>query len=252
MEGMKLEPNNLYLGDCLELMAGIPDGSVDMVLCDLPYGTTACKWDSVIPFEPLWAQYKRVTRPGAAIVLHGSQPFTSTLVTSNIDWFRYDWSWDKANPSGHLNAKLMPLRRHEDILVFGKGRLTYNPQMRTGKFRKRGGGYRGKTSDCYGKQTITESWGDQYYPTSVIAISNANRATKVHPTEKPLELAEYLIRTYTNEGEVVLDNTMGSGTTCLAARNTGRRFIGIEKDEGYYKVACGRLGLPVPPTITPI
>jgi site-specific DNA-methyltransferase (adenine-specific) len=230
----------LYQGDCLEVMKSIPDASVDMVLCDLPYGTTACKWDTVIPFESLWVEYHRVGKPNAAIVLTASQPFTSKLIASNLAEFRYDWTWDKANPSGHLNAKLMPLRRHEDILVFGRGRITYNPQKRTGKLRMKGG-RKDKPDQVYGACPATAVESDQYYPTSILEISNANRMEKVHPTQKPVELMEYLIKTYTNPGETVLDNTMGSGTTGVACMNLGRRFIGIEKEPKYFEIAKQRI-----------
>jgi site-specific DNA-methyltransferase (adenine-specific) len=231
---------SLLLGDCLERMDLIPNGSVDLILADPPYGTTACKWDAVIPFEPMWKQAWRVLKPNGAAVFTASQPFTSALVMSQIEAFKYDWSWDKANPSGHLNAKKMPLRRHEDVLVFSKGGVTYNPCMRTGKFRKKGG-RKDKDDQVYGKCAGEGVFNDQYYPTSILEISNAAKAGKVHPTQKPVALMEYLIRTYTNEGEMVLDFTMGSGTTGVACMNTGRRFIGIERDEGYFKIAQKRI-----------
>ena len=230
----------LMLGDCLEKMKDIPDGSVDMILCDLPYGTTACKWDSVIPFEPLWEQYRRIAKPNAAIVLTASQPFTSALVCSNFDAFKYSWVWDKAATTGFLNAKRRPLARHEDVLVFSFGSSRYLPQMRTGKARYKGG-RRDKDDQAYGKCAGPAVFSDQYYPTSVIEISNASRSSRVHPTQKPVALMEYLIRTYTNEGETVLDNCMGSGTTGVACINTNRNFIGIELDQGYFDIACKRI-----------
>ncbi len=231
----------LFHGDCLVEMDKVADGSVDMILCDLPYGTTACKWDTIIPFEPLWKQYKRIIKRNGAIVLTASQPFTSALVMSNPKWFKYDWSWDKKNPSGHLNSPHRPLRRHEDVLIFSDGVTTYNPEMRSGKFRKRGGGYRDGTSECYRPDAFKETWGDQYHPTSIIEITNANRREKIHPTQKPVALMEYLIRTYTNEGETVLDNCFGSGTTGVACVNLNRNFIGIEKDAEYFSVGKARI-----------
>jgi site-specific DNA-methyltransferase (adenine-specific) len=230
------------LGDCLERMAEIPDGSVDMVLCDLPYGTTQNKWDSVIPFEPLWAAYRRVCKPNAAIVLTASQPFTSALVMSNIDWFKYCWVWDKVNrPTGHLNAKKQPLRETEDIAVFYAGQPTYNPQMVDGDPYSATGS---KKSDCYGSQkTTTTICTGKRYPRNVIKIAADERGTvgRIHPTQKPVALMEYLIRTYTNAGETVLDNTMGSGTTGVACARAGRRFVGIERDEAYFAIARQRI-----------
>ena len=230
----------LLLGDCLERMAEIADGSVDMVLCDLPYGTTACKWDSVIPFAPLWAHYRRVCKPNAAIVLTASQPFTSALVMSNAKDFRYSLVWDKKGTTGFQTAKIMPLRRHEDIVVFYQAKPTYNPAMEVrGAPRKKGGS---KTDNgCYGELRSSESFNNEYYPTSVIEISNASKVGLQHPTQKPVALMEYLIRTYTNAGEVVLDNTMGSGTTGVACALTGRNFIGIERDDAYFAIAQRRI-----------
>jgi site-specific DNA-methyltransferase (adenine-specific) len=222
-------------------MEAIPDGSIDMILADLPYGTTACKWDTVIPFGPLWVQYKRVIKRNGAIVLFGSQPFTSALVMSNPKWFKWEDVWDKQSVTGHLNAKVMPLRRHENILVFGQGRITYNPKMRIGLLRAKGGAKPEANKGCYGRAETFVSVNDTYYPTSVIAISNAHQSIKEHPTQKPVALMEYLIRTYTNEGETVLDNTMGSGSTGVACVNTNRNFIGIEQDAGYFEIASKRI-----------
>jgi len=230
---------NLMQGDCLEMMKRIPDGSVDMVLTDPPYGTTACKWDSVIPFEPMWEQLKRVTKKNGAVVMFAQTPFDKTLGTSNIADLRYEWVWQKEAGSGHLNAKKAPMKNHENILVFYSSPPTYNPQMRTG-FKP----YvqaQGKTkSQNYGKQTgaITVSDGTRY-PLTVIQF--ARDKGKVHPTQKPVALMEYLIKTYTNEGETVLDFTMGSGTTGVAAKNLGRSFIGIELDENYFNIAKERI-----------
>jgi site-specific DNA-methyltransferase (adenine-specific) len=230
----------LLLGDCLEKMAEIPDGSVDMVMADLPYGTTQNKWDSVIPLEPLWAAYRRVCKPNAAVVLTASQPFTSALVMSNAKDFRYSLVWDKKGTTGFQIAKIMPLRRHEDVVVFYQSKPTYNPAMETrGAPRKKGGSK--VDNGCYGELRSKESFNNTYYPTSVIEISNASKAGLVHPTQKPVALMEYLILTYTNVAEVVLDNTMGSGTTGVACMNTGRSFIGIERDENYFNIARSRI-----------
>ena len=237
-----MNPYQLLQGDCLELMATIPSGSVDMVMCDLPYGTTACKWDSVIPFAPLWAAYKRICKPNAAIVLTASQPFTSALVMSNTEMFKYCWVWDKANSTGFLNAKKQPLRQTEDVCVFYQDVPPYYPTMEVrGKPRTKGGYNKPGGSDNYGEFHDAKSVGNSYYPTNLLRISNANRAEKTHPTQKPVALMEYLIKTYTNEGETVLDNTMGSGTTGVACANTGRRFVGIERDEAYFKIASDRI-----------
>lgn len=225
-------------GDCLELMRDIPDGSVDMILCDLPYGTTACKWDTVIPFEPLWAHYKRIIKRNGAVVLTASQPFTSALVISNSDWFRYELIWDKKLSTGFLDANRKPLKRHESVLIFAEGRTTYNPQMRTGRYQKKGNS---GPSECYGQFKRVSRISDQYYPTSIIEVSNAHQSAKVHPTQKPVALFEYLIRTYTNPGELVLDNAAGSGTTGIAALNTGRQAILIEREPQYVQTIKNRL-----------
>lgn len=236
---MAIEANSTLLnkvtqGDCLEVMQGIPDKNVDMILCDLPYGTTACKWDCIIPFESLWAEYERVVKDNGAIVLTASQPFTTTLISSKIEWFRYCWTWDKKISGNPLLAKYQPLKVHEDICVFSKKRHNYFPQMRKGKMRKKGGG-RSKLFDM----EMSATYSDEYYPTSIIEFSNAKRG--VHPTQKPIALFEYLIKTYTNEGEVVLDNCLGSGTTAVAAINTNRQFIGIEREQEYVDIANKRI-----------
>lgn len=235
----------LHHGDCLEKMKLIPDGSVDMVLCDLPYGTTACKWDVVIPFEPLWKEYRRVCKKNAAIVLTASQPFTSALVMSNVKEFKYDWCWRKSNPTGHLNAKKMPMRQHEDILVFSQGVIEYRPQL----FQKPSARSAQKSVKAKGtlgdfKEGVFRVIPDELgYPRSVIEFSTAYHAREAgfHPTQKPVALMEYLIKTYTNEGETVLDNTMGSGTTGVACMNLNRRFIGIERDDKYSAIADARI-----------
>jgi site-specific DNA-methyltransferase (adenine-specific) len=226
----------------------IPNGSVDLILADPPYGTTACKWDAVIPFEPMWTHLRRVLKPNGAAVLFSAQPFTSALVMSNIKEFKYEWIWRKEAGTGFLNAKKQPLRDVEYGAVFYRDQPTYNPQMRTGfkPYKTTQGG----ETENYNKSGIvtTESDGSRY-PLSTIEFQRDKN--KVHPTQKPVALMEYLIRTYTNEGDTVLDFTMGSGTTGVACMNTGRHFIGIEQDEGYFKIAQKRIetamGIVVPP-----
>lgn len=227
----------LLHGDCLELMKDIPDGSIDMILCDLPYGTTRNKWDSIIPLEPLWEQYKRIIKDNGAIVLHSQQPFTSKLIMSNSKIYKYSWVWSKSQVSGFLNAKKQPLREHEDICVFYKKQCTYNPQMVKGKMQlKNTGGHSGN----YNKFEAQPHYSDEYYPKTILDFP-LRRFKGGHPTQKPVELAEYLIKTYTNEGETVLDNCMGSGTTGVACMNTNRNFIGIELDEKYFEIAQQRI-----------
>jgi site-specific DNA-methyltransferase (adenine-specific) len=228
----------LFNEECLQAMKRIPDGSVDMVMCDLPYGTTACKWDSVIPFEPLWEAYRRVTKKNAAIVLTASQPFTSVLGASNVGALKYSWVWEKSAATGHLNAKRMPMKIHEDMLVFSDGVHNYYPQdlKPHGKITRRG-----SNGDNFGKSGTENFQEWTNYPRSILRFPTEGKS--VHPTQKPVALMEYLIKTYTNEGELVLDNTMGSGTTGVACGNLGRRFIGIEKDteHGYFQVAEKRI-----------
>lgn len=225
------------MGDCLERMKEIPDGSVDMVMCDLPYCTTQNYWDSIIPFEPLWAHYWRVCKKNAAIVLTAAQPFTSALGASNLPWLRYSWSWRKNNATGHLNAKRMPMKDFEDVLVFYASQPTYNPQGTTPchKQERRGG-----NGDCFGKSGLTNLQTVENYPRTTLEIPY-DKVRGLHPTQKPVALFEYLIRTYTNEGETVLDNCMGSGTTGVACANSNRRFIGIERDENYFNIAVKRV-----------
>lgn len=235
---------DLLHGDCLELMAGLPDGSVDMILCDMPYGTTACKWDTVIPFEPLWAQYRRIAKRNAAIVLTASQPFTTALIASNMREFRYCWVWDKKKPSNFPLAKLQPMKYHEDIAVFCAGKAPYNPIMVPVEGRKATKGVNKNPQVFGGKLDNPEYLRKVYtdkYPSSILEFSNADQTNRYHPTQKPVALMEYLIRTYTREGETVLDNCMGSGTTGVACANTGRNFIGIERDPGYFAIASERI-----------
>jgi len=235
--------NSVINADCLEAMKYIKDKSIDMVLCDLPYGTTACKWDVIIPFEPLWEQYKRIIKDNGAIVLTASQPFTSALVMSNINQYKHCWVWNKKQMGNFANAKYMPLQIKEDILVFASGKVNYYPQMRKGKMRKKGGGT--KQTETMGNFIKLEhfSINDNYYPTNILNdFPNCSRKKdRLHPTQKPVALFEYLIKTYTSVGDVVLDNTIGSGTTAVAAINTGRNFIGIEMDKGYCDIANKRI-----------
>ncbi len=241
----------LMCGDCLELMKEIPAGSVDMILTDPPYGTTACKWDSIIPLEPMWEQLKRVIKPNGAIVMTASQPFTTTLIGSNLGMFRYCWYWEKSRPTGFQNARFMPLKNIEDVCVFSfgkpnpaaKNKMEYHPigvvERKAKKSRKKPR-----------KETVNRGENDgsligdylsvgEKYPRQIIKIGSEGRTT--HPTQKPVALMEYLIKTYTNEGETVLDFTMGSGSTGVACVNTNRDFIGIELDENYFKIAEKRI-----------
>lgn len=234
---------DLHKGDCIELMKQIPNGSVDMVLCDLPYGTTACKWDVVIPFDKLWEQYERVCKETAAIVLTASQPFTSMLVLSNIKMFRHEWIWQKNRGSNFANTVREPFKEHEEVIVFSKGKWTYNKQMQ----ERSGGGldrvkyelkWESKSENYRQFDTRNSNQPKLRVPSSV---QKFNTEVGLHPTQKPIALFEYLIRTYSNEGDVVLDNCMGSGTTGVACVNLKRNFIGIEKEEKYFEIAKNRI-----------
>lgn len=228
----------LHLGDCLEVMKTLPDASVDCILTDPPYGTTACKWDSVIPFEPMWKELKRIAKPKAAICLFGSQPFTSSLVMSNPTGFSHEWIWDKRVPSGMSYARFQPMRQHEIISVFG--RPNYNPQMTVRDVAiKAGGMTKGETTNNQKLLALKKEYTHKN-PTTLLSFSKVRQGS-VHPTQKPVELLRYLTRTYTNEGETVLDFTMGSGTTGVACQLENRNFIGIEKDAGYFEIAKKRI-----------
>ena len=232
----------LFQGDCLDIMPLIPDKSVQLILADLPYGTTACKWDSIIDLDLLWKQYKRIMTDNGAIVLTASQPFTTKLISSNYEMFRYEWVWEKTLFSNFALVKKQPAKLHENILVFYKKQPIYNPQMQEGKPytdkpRKR---TMGVINDAIGTKKAIDNKGERY-PSSVQKFSNGNNKTE-HPTQKPLELMKYLIYTYSNENDMVLDNTMGSGTTCLASKELNRKFIGIEREANYYEIACRRCG----------
>lgn len=233
---------DLRHGDCLELMKDIPDGSVDLVLTDPPYGTTACKWDSVIPFEPMWEQLNRIIKLNGAICLFGSEPFSSYLRMSNIKNFKYDWIWNKKLAGNGILAKKQPLKIHEIVSVFHSG--IYMPQMTKGRYRKKMGL---KESEIAGGNSYAnQTENDLYYPKSILEYGIGNmRKCRLHPTQKPIDLLEYLIRTYTNEGETVLDFTMGSGSTGVACVNTNRRFIGIELDDKYFEIAKQRIDAAV-------
>jgi len=236
----------LFQGDCLDIMPLIPDKSVQLILVDLPYGTTQCKWDSIIDLDLLWKQYKRIIKDNGAIVLNSAEPFTSVLICSNIKDFKYKWVWDKVNRyTGYANANKMPLKRHEDIVVFYKKLPIYNKQMIDGKPYK----YTRKKNkeEHLGQNGLTDRIGGSIdgkrNPFDIISITADNKKENgLHPTQKPLELMKYLIKTYSNENDMVLDNTMGSGTTCLAAKELNRKFIGIEKEPKYYEIACQRCG----------
>ena len=249
-----LELNKIYLGDCLEVMNDIPDGSVDAIITDPPYGTTACKWDSVIPFEPMWEQLKRIIKPKGAIVLFGSEPFSSALRLSNVSMYRYDIVWNKKKPSNFQMMNFQPGRIHEYIHVFSdkpavfskKGTMTYFPIKENIKPITRKKSFYGSRNSTLRKRHTIKDLGEKtsnsknkYY--SIVEFSNANTKSKVYPTQKPVSLLEYLIRTYTNEGETVLDFTIGSGTTAIAAIKTGRNFIGIEKDQSCFDLANKRI-----------
>jgi len=228
--------------DCFDVFPFIEDKSIDAIICDLPYGTTACKWDTVIPFDKLWKEYERIIKPNGAIVLFGSQPFTSSLIISNPKLFKYELIWEKSRPSNFTLAKKQPLKYHENILVFYKEQPTYNPIFTKGNKNHR-------TKICKGKNNIIGDDGsgngwmntnDMKYPKSVLNIKSTDSTKNVHSTQKPLDLMEYLVKTYTNENEIVLDNTMGSGTTNLACIKLNRKSIGIEKEKQYYDVAVRR------------
>jgi len=232
----------ILLGDCLELMKDIPNGSIDMILCDLPYGTTACKWDTVIPFEPLWEQYNRIIKDNGAIVLFGSEPFSSFLRVSNINMFRYDWVWEKEQGIGFANANKMPMKKHEVVSVFYKKLPNYYPQGLQ-PFSKKVVRKETDVGQYMGKNGVSNTAYEQKYtnyPTSVLKFSR-NKVGTIHPTQKPVALLEYLIKTYTNEGELILDNCAGSGTTAIACLNTKRQFIVMEKEQKYYDIILKRV-----------
>ena len=241
--------HTLYKGDCLEIMKDIPDESIDMILCDLPYGTTDCKWDTIIPFDKLWQQYERIIKNDGAIVLFGNEPFSSNLRMSNLKLYKYDWKWDKIQGANFLNVKYQPLKNIEDIMVFSKARITngkrvpikYNPQGFIEKIEERINasdyeGTFGSSSVKKGKEFKTTGTG---YPKCLIQFKKDK--DKLHPTQKPVDLCEYLIKTYSNEGDTILDNCMGSGSTGEACMKTNRKFIGIEQEDTYFEIAKQRI-----------
>lgn len=242
-----MDLNRTYFGDCLEVMKLIDDNSIDMVLCDLPYGTTRCRWDSVIDLQKLWSEYRRIIKANGAIVLTAQTPFDKVLGASNLEMLKYEWIWEKTQATGHLNAKKMPLKAHENILVFYKDLPTYNPQKTNGhkpinsytKYVKTQ-----NNTELYGemKQEISGGGETDRYPRSVLLYSSDKQKSCLHPTQKPLALMEYLIATYSNEAETILDNCAGSGTTGLAAKNLNRNYIMIENDEVNYKICIERVG----------
>jgi len=248
--------NKVIQGDCLHVMPQIADKSIDMILCDLPYGTTACKWDTIIPFEPLWKEYKRIIKDNGAIVLTASQPFTSALVMSNIKMFKYEWIWEKERPTNIFLIKKQCGKVHENILVFYKMQPTYNPVIETSKQPKNNQNNKSQIGEMNKIETlgntktkISEEYNpSKRYPRSVIKINRGTRGgNKLHPTQKPIALFEYLIKTYTNEGDLVLDNCAGSGTTGVACKRLNRRFILIEQEERYCQIARDRLANEVEP-----
>ena len=237
------ENYTLMFGDCLERMKEIPDGSVDLILTDPPFQTTACKWDSMIPFEPMWAELKRIIKPNGAIVLFGSQPFTSNLIMSNPKMFKYEQIWDKNKGTQPQLANIQPMKSHENILVFGKGKINYYPQ------KTKGEPYTRDNKQCHTEHSLSKglkpikqvNTGFRFPKTVLMYPRDFSAQTRLHPTQKPVALLEYLIKTYTQEGETVLDFTFGSCSTGVACLNTNRKFKGVEMDEGYFNIAKGRL-----------
>lgn len=236
---------DLFNADCLEIMGHlIPDNSIDLILCDLPYGTTQNAWDSILPLKKLWDEYVRITKETAPIMLTAAQPFTSALVSSNFPLFKYEWVWEKTSSTNYLNAKKQPLRAHEAVLVFYRKQPVYNPQKTFGHARKISTAHHKRNSvktTNYGVHGLTTYDSTERYPRDIIVFALDKQKSALHPTQKPVALMEYLIKTYTNEGMMVLDNCMGSGTTGVAAKKLNRNFIGIEKDPEYFKIAEARI-----------
>lgn len=239
-----LEINKIYQMDCIEGMKLIPDKSIDMILCDLPYGTTQCRWDAVIPFDKLWEQYKRILKEKRAIVLTSSQPFTTDLINSNREWFKYELIWDKTFGRQPQLANIQPMKRHENVLVFGKGKILYNPQktpLEKPYTSKGASNNAGSSNDHKLGLKKQEKTYTHKTPDSILTYKPVSNSKNIHPTQKPVELFSYLIKTYSNEGEIVLDNCIGSGTTAIACINTNRNYIGFELDEKYCQIANQRI-----------
>lgn len=249
-----MEINKVYKGDCLDLLPKyIDDKSIDMIFCDLPYGSTNCRWDSIIDLSKLWVEYERIIKDNGAILLFAQTPFDKVLGASNIKLLKYEWIWEKTQATGHLNSKKMPMKAHENILVFYKKLPTYNPQKTKGHKRKVSKSYqrdicikrredRWGDNYLYGKETSAPDYDStERYPRSVLVFPSDKQKSKLHPTQKPLSLIEYMIKTYSNEGDLILDNTCGSGTTGLGAKNLNRNFIMMEKDPDYYRISCERV-----------
>lgn len=237
--------NSVINSDCLDAMKYIKDSSIDMVLCDLPYGTTKCKWDTIINLDDLWKEYKRIIKPSGVIVLTAQTPFDKVLGCSNLPMLRYEWIWEKTQATGHLNAKKMPMKAHENVLVFYSNTPTYNPQKTTGHTRKVSTAYHKRnsnTGEIYGKSdNFSDYDSTERYPRSVLVFPSDKQKVNLHSTQKPLSLMEYFIKTYSNEGDLILDNTAGSGTTGLAAKNLNRNYIMIEKDEEIFQICKNRV-----------
>ncbi|MFA7070524.1 MAG: site-specific DNA-methyltransferase [Sulfurimonas sp.] len=241
MSVTQVKPNSLIHGDCLQVMKFIEDKSIDMILCDLPYGIVACAWDTIIPLESLWEQYKRIIKKNGVICLTAVQPFTSELVMSNKKWFKYEWIWEKSNGTNFFNCTKMPLRAHENILIFYANSITYNPQKTIGnKYKKKQGRVPEIYSNSIYDKTTTDNTDGSRFPKTILKV-NYDNMDKIHPTQKPISLFDYLIKTYTNEKDVVLDNCAGSGTTAIAAIRLNRNYILIEKELTYYELAKKRI-----------
>lgn len=234
--------NEIWHGDCLKLMKNIPDNSIDMILCDLPFGTTYQKWDTVIDIKQMWVEYLRITKFNSAIVLHASQPFTTLLCASNLEMFKYCWVWDKTNPTNFPNAKKQPLKQHEDICVFYKEQCKYHPIMVPGiPNHKQGSSKTNYSETRLIKNRVNDDLTGMKYPKSILNFPKHSSQCKLHPNQKPIDLLEYLIKTYSDEEDLILDNSAGSGSTLLAAKNLKRNYIGIEKDEKYFNITSNRL-----------
>lgn len=246
---------DLQCGDCLELMKNIPTGSVDMILCDLPFGITKNRWDKAIPFEAMWKQYNRVVKENGAVVLFAAEPFASMLRLSNIKNYKYDWVWDKVKGTGFLNAKKQPMRNHELLCVFYRNQCTYNPQKTQGHMRKVSSvAHKAncRKTENYGQHGLTSYDSTERFPRSIQVFSTDVQKSALHPTQKPVALLEYMIYTYTNPGEIVMDNCMGSGSTGVACVNTGRRFIGMELDQDYFDIAQRRINEAAEKTVASV